>query len=72
MKDPRAFHASRTEAFLTRVEIVDYGLLDGPGNPVAGIDDFSRAEEVQELVKQTLKIEVRNVDNQLKQESRGR
>ena len=52
VKDPRAFHGSRTKTFLTVVEIVDYGLIDGEGNRVVGIDDdFSRAEEVQELVK---------------------
>ena len=36
---PRFFHASRTKAFLTGVEIVDYGLIDGEGNRVVGIDD---------------------------------
>jgi hypothetical protein len=39
---------------LTGVAIVDYVLIDGEGNRVVGIDDdFYRAEEVQELVKQT-------------------
>ena len=36
--------------------------LDHEGNLVSVDDDYSRAEEVHELVKQTLKIELLKID----------
>jgi RNase H-fold protein (predicted Holliday junction resolvase) len=36
--------------------------LDHEGNNVSVDDDYSRTEQVHELVKQTLKIEVQEID----------
>jgi hypothetical protein len=51
--------ASKTRAFLTGVESGDY--LDSEGNMVSVDNDFSRAAEVQGLVKKVLKIEMEKI-----------
>ncbi len=61
--DPRVIHAakaSKTRALMTGVESGDY--LDSEGNIVSVDNDFSRAAEVQGLVKQSLKIEMKKIE----------
>ena len=61
--DPRVIHAakaSKTRALMTGVESGDY--LDSEGNIVSVDNDFSRADEVQGLVKRSLKIEMKKIE----------
>ena len=63
--DPRVIHAekaSKTRALMTCVESGDY--LDSAGNIVSVDNDFSRAAEVQGLVKQALKIEFEKIETE--------
>jgi hypothetical protein len=57
---PRFLKENKSRALLTGVEGDVF--LDHEGNLVSVDDDYSRAEEVHELVKQTLKIELQKVD----------
>ena len=52
--------ASKTRALLTGVESGDF--IDPEGNLVSVDDDFSRAVEVHDLVKQALKIELEKIE----------
>ncbi len=51
---------SKTRALLTGVESGDF--IDPEGNLVSVDDDFSRAAEVHDLVKQALKIEMQKIE----------
>jgi hypothetical protein len=57
---PRFHKENKTGDLLTGVEGNVY--LDHEGNNVSVDDDYSRTEQVHELVKQTLKIEVQEID----------
>ena len=52
---------SKVRALLTGVEICDF--IDSEGNIVSVDADFSRAAEVQELVRQSLKIEMQKIED---------
>ncbi len=61
--DPHVIHVvkvSKTRALLTGVESVD--LIDPEDNLVSVDDDFSRVAEVHNLVKQTLNIEMKEIE----------
>jgi hypothetical protein len=51
---------SKTRALLTGVTSGDF--IDSEGNLVSVDADFSRAAEVHDLVKQTLKIEIQKIE----------
>jgi hypothetical protein len=67
--DPRVIHAakaSKTRALLTGVESDDF--IDSEGNLVSVDADFSRVAVVYDLVKQDLKIEMKNIGEEREEE----